>query len=105
MDDFVPKSGAHVKLGHDPSDLSIRGIVIFGILLAVFGLLAFVGVRVILAPIPYISIPWRARKGFPGTKSAPGELTPAQQPWLHDAERGAPQTTGRERARRPQARR
>src|SRR5579859_5447032 len=41
-DKFETQSGGHVKEGHEQSDLSIRGIVLFGIFLAVGGLLAFV---------------------------------------------------------------
>lgn len=43
MDKFEPQSsGMHLKEGHEESDLSIRGIVLFGIFLAVGGVLAFV---------------------------------------------------------------
>ncbi|HET9838218.1 MAG TPA: hypothetical protein VFR84_08285 [Candidatus Angelobacter sp.] len=41
-DKFETQSGGHVKEGHEESDLSIRGIVLFGIFLAVGGFLAFV---------------------------------------------------------------
>src|SRR5262245_23711837 len=43
MDKFEPQSsGMHMKEGHEESDLSIRGIVLFGVFLAVGGVLAFV---------------------------------------------------------------
>jgi len=42
MDNFHPQStGEHRKEGHDPTDLSIRGIIIFGISLALSGVAAF----------------------------------------------------------------
>jgi hypothetical protein len=43
MDKFESQSaGGHLKEGHEESDLSIRGIVLFGVFLAVGGVLAFV---------------------------------------------------------------
>jgi hypothetical protein len=42
MDKFETQSGGHVKEGHEESDLSIRGIALFGIFLAVGGVLAFI---------------------------------------------------------------
>jgi hypothetical protein len=39
---FETQYGGHVKEGHEESDISIRGIILFGIFLAVGGLLAFV---------------------------------------------------------------
>jgi hypothetical protein len=42
MDNFHPQTtGGHQKEGHDTSDLSIRGIIIFGISLALSGVAAF----------------------------------------------------------------
>ena len=42
MDNFHPQStGEHRKEGHDPTDLSIRAIIIFGISLALSGVAAF----------------------------------------------------------------
>ena len=41
-DKFTTQSGGHLKEGHEESDLSIRGIVLFGVFLAVGGILAFV---------------------------------------------------------------
>jgi len=41
-DKFETQSGGHVKEGHETSDISIRGIVVFGIFLAAGGFLAFV---------------------------------------------------------------
>ena len=41
-DKFETQSGGHLKEGHEESDLSIRGIALFGVFLAVGGLIAFV---------------------------------------------------------------
>lgn len=41
-DKFETQSGGHLKEGHEVSDLSIRGIVLFGVFLASGGVLAFV---------------------------------------------------------------
>jgi len=54
MDNFVPQSGAHVTTGHDESDLSTRGIITFGIILAVAGVLSFVAMRLFLGLLPSI---------------------------------------------------
>lgn len=43
MDKFETQSGGgHLKEGHEESDLSVRGIVLFGVFLAAGGVLAFV---------------------------------------------------------------
>ncbi len=42
MDKFETQSGGHLKEGHEESDLSIRGIVLFGVFLAVGGALSFI---------------------------------------------------------------
>ena len=42
MDKFETQSGGHVKEGHQEGDLSIRGIVLSGVFLAVSGALAFI---------------------------------------------------------------
>jgi len=43
MDNFETQSGGmHLKEGHEESDLSVRGIILFGVFLAVGGVLAFV---------------------------------------------------------------
>jgi hypothetical protein len=39
---FETQSGGHVKEGHETSDISIRGIILFGAFLAVGGLFAFI---------------------------------------------------------------
>ena len=39
---FETQSGGHLKEGHEHSDISIRGIILFGIFLAAGGVLAFV---------------------------------------------------------------
>src|SRR5437868_11756119 len=41
-DKFETQSGGHIKEGHEESDLSVRGIVLFGVFLAVGGIVAFV---------------------------------------------------------------
>lgn len=42
-DKFEPQSGGgHIKEGHEESDLSIRGIALFGLFLAIGGVLSFV---------------------------------------------------------------
>lgn len=39
---FETQSGGHIKEGHQESDVSVRGIVLFGVFLAVGGVVAFV---------------------------------------------------------------
>jgi len=39
---FETQSGGHIKEGHQESDVSVRGIVLFGVFLAVGGIVAFV---------------------------------------------------------------
>ncbi|HEX4603394.1 MAG TPA: hypothetical protein VH724_05320 [Candidatus Angelobacter sp.] len=41
-DKFETQSGGHMKEGHEESDLSVRGIALFGVFLAIGGVLAFV---------------------------------------------------------------
>ena len=41
-DKFETQSGGHLKEGHEESDLSIRGIALFGLFLAIGGVLSFV---------------------------------------------------------------
>jgi hypothetical protein len=68
---FVPQStGGHVKEGHEESDLSVRGIVTFGIVLAVCGFLSFALMGGFLKILP------RVQTVMFG---APPQLTPAQQ--------------------------
>src|SRR5215467_6750321 len=67
MDKFETQSGLHLKEGHEESDLSIRGIVLFGVFLAVGGLLAFV---LMLGMI------WRMEKWFTDHEA---KLTPMEQ--------------------------
>ncbi|HWX53976.1 MAG TPA: hypothetical protein VN176_05225 [Verrucomicrobiae bacterium] len=43
MDNLHPQSGAHANEGHEESDLNIRGIVIFALILVICGVGAFVG--------------------------------------------------------------
>lgn len=45
MDKFHPQGGeVHLKEGHEETDLSVRGIILFGVALAIAGAVAFVGV-------------------------------------------------------------
>jgi hypothetical protein len=41
-DKFETQSGGHLKEGHEESDLSIRGIALFGLFLAIGGVLSFI---------------------------------------------------------------
>jgi len=41
-DKFEPQSGGHTKEGHQESDVSVRGVVLSGVILAVGGVVAFV---------------------------------------------------------------
>src|ERR1043165_9191282 len=41
MDRFKTQSGGQLQQGHEESDLSIRGIVLFGVFLAIGGVIAF----------------------------------------------------------------
>jgi len=41
-DKFETQSGGHIKEGHDESEVSVKGIVWSGVILAAGGLLAFV---------------------------------------------------------------
>src|SRR5262249_39305649 len=79
-DSFIPQSGAaHVREGHEESDLSIRGIVTFGIVLALSGVLTFVGVRVLISSANFVSLSWLEKKVFPDKKSSSDQLTAAEQ--------------------------
>lgn len=54
-DNFVPQStGGHVREGHEESDLSIRGIVISAVVLAVCGFLSFALMKGFLVVLPSI---------------------------------------------------
>jgi hypothetical protein len=76
MDDFVPQSGnLVVREGHEESDLSIKGIVTFLILLAVGGGLTFIGVRVFLTDTPIIGLKWWESQVF----HEPPQLTAAEK--------------------------
>jgi hypothetical protein len=75
-DKFETQSDGHLKEGHEESDLSIGGIVLFGVFLAVGGVLAFVLM---------IGMIWGLEKW---ERSQEAKLTPMEQQ-LHD-ERDAP---------------
>jgi hypothetical protein len=67
MDKFETQSGGHLKEGHEESDLSVRGIVLFGVFLAVGGVMAF---------ILMIGMIWGLEKW---EQSREAKLTPMQQ--------------------------
>src|SRR5260370_18958736 len=68
---FVPQStGGHVREGHEESDLSVRGIVTFGVVLAVCGFLSFGLMGGFLKILPRIQTVMFG---------SPQPLTPAQQ--------------------------
>ena len=67
-DKFETQSGGHIKEGHQESDVSVRGIVWSGIVLAVGGILSFL---LILAMIKWIL--------EPSEKSQEAKLTPMEQ--------------------------
>ena len=66
-DKFETQSGGHLKEGHEASDLSIRGIVLFGVFLASGGVLAFV----LMIAMIHVLENWE--------KSNDAKLTPMQQ--------------------------
>jgi len=77
MDNFIPQTGEvhiHQKEGHEESDLSIRGIVMFLVTLGFLGILTFVGVGVLVSDRPWVSLGWLEKKFNP-----PQPLTPAEQ--------------------------
>jgi hypothetical protein len=71
-DKFETQSGGHVKEGHQESDVSVKGIVWSGAILAVGGLLSFL---LVLGMIKWILEPWE--------KSHEAKMTPMEQQ-LHD---------------------
>jgi len=83
MDKFETQSGGHLKEGHEESDLSIRGIVLFGVFLAVGGLLAFVLM---------IGMIWFLEKH---EQTAQAQLTPVEQQ-LQNQREGPKEGLGKE---------
>ncbi len=71
-DKFETQSGGHIKEGHQESDVSVKGIVWSGVILAAGGLLSFL---LVLGMIKWILEPWE--------KSSEAKLTPMEQQ-LHD---------------------
>ena len=67
MDKFETQSGGHIKEGHEESDLSVRGIILFGIFLAVGGMLAFI----LMIGMIHLMENWE--------KSHEAKLTPVEQ--------------------------
>ncbi len=79
-DTFVPQStGGHVKEGHEESDLSVRGIVTFGVVLAISGFLSFALMGVFHHYLPKIQAL---------VYGPPPQLTPVQEQL--QTERAAP---------------
>ena len=76
MDEFRSQSAAHIKEGHEESDLSVRGIIVSGIVLVVAGIFSFI---VVLAF--YNGLKWWEKKND-------AKLTPMEQQLVND--RGAP---------------
>jgi hypothetical protein len=96
MDKFETQSGGHLKEGHEESDLSIRGIVLFGVFLAVGGVLAFVLMigmiwylekteqdsQAKLTPVEQqLQNDRSAKRETPGKEPAAGELRPGPDDW------------------------
>ena len=105
-DNFVPQTGggAHLKEGHEESDLNIRGIVTFGAILAIAGLLTFVGVRVLVSDVRYIGLEWWERKLNPSQltavekqlqKEREGRKTPAAKEQSEEEAGRKPESDGR----------
>jgi len=67
-DKFETQSGGHIKEGHQESDVSIRGVVWSGVILAAGGILSFL---LVLAMIKWILEPLE--------KSSDAKLTPVEQ--------------------------
>src|SRR5262249_47935184 len=89
---FVPQStGGHVREGHEESDLSIRGIVIFGVGLAVCGFLSFALMKGFLVLLP----------GIQARIWPPAQLTPVQQQ-LENERKAAPPVTEVDTEGRPE---
>ena len=74
MDKFESQSGAHVKEGHEGSDISIRGIVLFGVFLAGGGVVSFL--------LMWGMIVWM--ENYETTHTA--KLTPMEQQLQHERE-------------------
>src|SRR5579859_3090294 len=67
-DKFETQSGGHIKEGHQESDVSVKGIVWSGVILAVGGVLSFL---IVLGMIKWVLEPWE--------KSHEAKLTPVEQ--------------------------
>ena len=98
MDNLDPQTGTHAGAGHDESDLSIRGIITFGILLAIGGVLAFVAMKGFLSSNLPLSLPWFEAKLFPQQP-----LTPAQQQLQQHREAPGKAVSEEEAGNRPEA--
>jgi hypothetical protein len=67
-DKFETQSGGHIKEGHQESDISVKGVVWSGVILAAGGVLSFL---IVLGMIKWILEPWE--------KSHEAKLTPVEQ--------------------------
>ncbi len=86
MDNFHPQSAnLHLKEGHEESDISIRGIVLFGVALVISGAVAFLGVYVFY----YGLESW--------WKSHQAKLTPIEQRLQQEQEAGRETAYSREK--------
>lgn len=87
MDNFHPQSAnLHMKEGHEESDISVRGIVLFGAALVISGVVAFLGVYVFY----YGLESW--------WKSHQAKLTPVEQR-LQKEQEALPETAAKAPAR------
>jgi len=88
-DKFETQSGRmHVKEGHEESDLSIRGIVLFGVFLVVGGILSFALMIGMIHWLEYME------------KKSEAKLTPVEQQ-LQDQRNPPPQGLGKQVAETP----
>lgn len=72
--DYLSQYGeSHLKEGHEETDLSPRMITWFLISLAFLGFLTFIGMRIFISDVPYVSLGWLEKKLNP-----PAPLTPAE---------------------------
>lgn len=72
MDKFETQSGGHIKEGHQESDVSIKGVVWSGVILAAGGVLSFL---IVLGMVKWILEPYE--------KNHEAKMTPMEQQ-LHD---------------------
>lgn len=72
--DYLSQYGEpHLKEGHEETDLSPRMIAWFLISLALLGFLTFIGVRIFISDVPYVSLGWLEKKINPPAPPTPAE--------------------------------